>query len=375
MPRPDLLVMAKPAGPRCNLRCDYCYYRDKDSLFPDGAQRMSEELLRLYIGERLAASPGPVTHFEWHGGEPTLMGLDFFASVVRIQRTLRPPGRKITNGLQTNGLLIDEEWADFLSRQGFTVGLSLDGPAGLHDPFRAAADGGGSHAQAVRAFRLLSSRQVVCNVLCVIHAANALEPDSVYGFFRDLGARYVQFLPLVPSHGSAGAVQAASVESIGSFLCRVFDLWIREGVGRIVVQSFDEALRPIFGAPHSLCIHRETCGDVVVLEHDGSLYVCDHFVDKDHCLGILGERSMAEVGADPRLTEFGNAKRDSLPCACRQCDVLPSCNGGCPKDRTAEGLNVLCPAYKQFFLHVRPDLCRLSAHMKAGKSLQSFCRA
>jgi uncharacterized protein len=372
----DCLVMAKPAGPRCNLRCGYCYYLAKESLFPAGPQRMTAELMERYIRGRLEASPGPVTHFEWHGGEPTLMGVDFFAEVVRVQRALRPPGRKITNGLQTNGVLIDEAWADFLSRHGFTVGLSLDGPAGVHDLFRTSADGEGTHARAVQAFRRLSRRGVPCNVLCVLHAGNAGEPDLVYGFFNDLGVRYLQFLPLVWPSGKAGAEKAASADAIGSFLCRVFDLWISNDVGRIVVQSFDEALRPLFGVPHSLCIHRETCGDVAVLEHDGSFYACDHFVDKDHCLGTLGDRSLADLAADPRLLAFGDAKRESLPPACRsECDVLQFCNGGCPKDRTIDGLNALCAGYKAFFRHVQPDLSRLVAHMKAGKALRSFHRA
>jgi uncharacterized protein len=214
---------------------------------------------------------------------------------------------------------------------------------------------------------------VFCNLLCVLHEGNAAFPERVYSFFKTAGAKYLQFLPLVPRPGQAGAASAAaSPESIGEFLCRVFDAWIREDVGRIVVQAFDEALRPIYGAPHALCIYRETCGDVAVLERDGSFFACDHFVDAEHLIGNLRERSLSELSSDPRLLAFGQAKRDTLPRACLECEVLASCNGGCPKDRDDDGLNRLCAAYKRFFIHSRPQLTRLAAHMKSGKSLRSF---
>jgi uncharacterized protein len=204
------------------------------------------------------------------------------------------------------------------------------------------------------------------------------EPDRVYDFFRGLGATYVQFLPLVAPFEGGVSAQTAQPEAIGDFLCRVFDRWLREDVGRIVIQTFDEALRPIYGIPHALCVHRETCGDVAVLEHDGELYMCDHFVDADHLVGNLRERPLSDLVADPRLARFGSDKRDTLPRICRECDVLSACNGGCPKDRSAvapdgePGLNYLCSAYKRFFRHSRPGLKRLAAHMKSGRSLRSF---
>ncbi len=371
-PPSDFLVMAKPAGPACNMRCGYCYYLRKAALFSPGPWRMSEDLLRSYIVQRLQASPGPTTHFEWHGGEPTLLGLDFFRTIVRIQKGACPPGRAITNGIQTNGLLLDESWARFLGQEGFSVGLSMDGPEDLHDAFRISVEGRATHLRVANSFRLLKQRGVMCNVLCVLHARNAAEPDRMYDFFRGMGVTWLQFLPL------GGESAAASAEAIGDFLCRVFDRWMREDVGRMVIQAFDEALRPIYGIAHALCVHRETCGDVAVLEHDGSLYACDHFVDAEHMLGNIRERALPDMMADPRLRRFGQAKRDSLPRACRECEVLPSCNGGCPKDRTKitpdgePGLNSLCPAYKRFFLHSRPGLALLAAHMKEGRSLRSF---
>jgi uncharacterized protein len=378
-PASECLVMAKPAGPGCNMRCGYCYYIGKGALFAGGPWRMAEDLLERYIAQRLEASPGPTTHFEWHGGEPTLLGVEYFRLVARLQREHCPPGRTVTNGIQTNGLLLDEAWARFLGQEGFSVGLSLDGPADLHDALRRTAGGGATHTRVTAAFHLLKRHGVFCNALCVLHAGNVREPDRVYDFFRGLGATHLQFLPLVaPGEGGVSA-QTAQPEAIGDFLCRVFDRWLREDVGRIVIQTFDEALRPIYGIAHALCVHRETCGDVAVLEHDGGLYMCDHFVDADHLVGNLRQRPLADLVADPRLARFGADKRDRLPRTCRECDVLAACNGGCPKDRSAAltpdgepGLNYLCPAYKRFFRHSRPGLGRLAAHMKSGRSLRSF---
>ena len=375
----ECLVMAKPIGPGCNLRCGYCYYLRAAGLFPQGPWRMAEDILERYITQRLESSPGPVTHFEWHGGEPTLLGLDYFRTIVSLQKAHRPPWRKVTNGIQTNGFLLDEKWAAFLKEESFSVGLSMDGPADLHDMFRKTAAGGPTHAQATAAFELLRRREVFCNVLCVLHSGNTVEPDRVYDFFRHLRVKYLQFLPLViPADGGGVKAPTAAPEAIGTFLCKVFDKWLREDAGRIVIQTFDEALRPIYGMPHALCIHRETCGNVAVLEHDGGLYMCDHFVDADHLIANLRERTLPEVLGDPRLREFGDAKRDTLPRVCRRCDVLSACNGGCPKDRIMSapdgkpGLSYLCPAYRMFFRHSRPELFRLAQHIKLGRPLRAF---
>jgi len=287
------------------------------------------------------------------------------------------PGQEVSNGLQTNGCLLNGAWAGFLAREGFSVGLSMDGPAALHDAFRRSADGGATHARVERAFALLKERGVFVNLLCVLNARNAKDPDGVYDYFRGLGATHVQFLPFVA--GRAGSAKAeAEPEAIGEFLCRVFDRWIREDVGRMVIQNIDEALRPIYGLPHALCVHRETCGEVAVLERDGGFYACDHFVDAEHLIGNLRERSLADLASEPRLIEFGNAKRDTLPRACRECGVLSSCNGGCPKDRGAAppgepgGTSRLCRAYTMFFEHSKPGLVRLAAHMRSGSPLREF---
>ncbi len=378
----DGLVMAKPTGPLCNLRCAYCYYLGKESLFPaDRPRRMADDLLEQYISQRLQTSPGPAIHFEWHGGEPTILGLDYFRRIVELQRKHVGPGHTVTNGLQTNGVLLTEQWADFLADERFSVGLSLDGPRGLHDIFRRDAVGGPTHTDVLRAFHLLSQRRVHCDVLCVVHAKNVQAPTLVYRFFRELGVKHLQFLPLVELQRdtpSGVSSRTAPPEALGEFLCIVFDAWIERDLGRIVVQFFDEALRPAMGLPHALCIFRETCGDVAVLEHDGSFYACDHFVDASHRIGSLRERPLCELMAAPEMLEFGERKRDALPNYCRQCDVLEWCNGGCPKDRFARspaeepGLSYLCPAYRRFFRHCRPVMDQLAVHLRAGLALRSF---
>ena len=374
--------MTKPAGARCNLRCTYCYYVGKNE--PPGGEAartetMDATLLERYIAERLASSPGPVTHFEWHGGEPTLLGIEYFRTIVRLQKRLRPAGRMVSNGIQTNGLLINEAWADFLASEGFSVGLSLDGPADIHDRFRRSIEGRPTHARVVKAFALLKARKVFCNILCVLSSANVDEPDRVYDFFKAIGVTYLQFLPLVVRKGPNSVSDAtAEAEAIGKFLCRVFDRWVVADVGRLVIQTFDEALRPVHGVEHALCVHRETCGDVAVLERDGSFYACDHFVDAAHRVGSLRERSLAELASDPLIRAFGEAKKASLPRLCRECLYRSLCNGGCPKDRFLkapdgeDGLNYLCAAYRALFAHAVPALTRLSAHIRSGRSLREF---
>jgi uncharacterized protein len=375
----EFLVMAKPAGPWCNLRCSYCYYVGKEALPGKVSERMSEEILERYISERLHASAGGDVHFEWHGGEPTILGLDYFERIASLQRKHRPGGRGITNGIQTNGLLIDDPWSDFFARDKWSVGLSLDGPADIHDKYRRTADGRPTHERALRSFDKLMRRGVFVNVLCVLHEANAARPEEIYKYFRGLGVRFLQFLPLVtPASGQRAHPVAATPEAIGEFLCRVFDAWITDGVGRIVIQTFDEALRPIYGLPHALCIHSETCGRVPVLERDGSMYACDHFVDAEHLIGNLMDRNIGSLINDPRMIAFGRRKLDLLPRSCRMCVLLAFCNGGCPKDRIIPDpedgfpINYLCPAYKRFFAHAKPVLESLAAHMKAGRMLREY---
>ena len=377
--------MAKPTGRKCNLRCSYCYYVDKeeaDFASPVAARppgRLSDSLLERFVAQSLAASRGPVTHFEWHGGEPTLLGLDWFKGLVRLQKRLCPPGHRITNGLQTNGLLITEAWAGFLHDEAFSVGLSLDGPEECHDAYRRSPEGAPSHARVLRAFERLRRAGVFTNVLCVVHKANVGKAEGVYGFFRAIGVTRLQFLPLVTGRRKGEVHElAADREELGDFLWRIFELWMAEDVGRLIIQTFDEALRPIHGVPHALCIHRPSCGDVAVLETDGGFYACDHYVDQAHRLGSINESHISELFADPRMRAFGEAKGGSLPGYCRSCEVLASCNGGCPKDRISpapDGSGLVawfCPSWKAFFARARPGLEALSAHMKTGRPLRDF---
>ena len=379
---PDYLVLAKPAGPRCNLRCAYCYYLPKATLFPAAVPwRMDETMLESFVRQRLELSPGPVTHFEWHGGEPTLMGLDFFRLAVEFQRRHAPPGREVTNGLQTNGITLDQAWIDFLARERFSVGLSLDGPPEHHDPYRRDPRGLATHQLVVHTLGQLRRARIHCDVLCVLHDKNTRDPGILMRFFRELEVRSLQFLPLVerdPTSPRGVGPRTADPEVLGEFLCRAFDDWIAQDLGFLTVQLFEEALRPHLGLPHALCVFRKTCGEVLVLEHNGDVFACDQFVDETRRLGNLGQTPLRDIITAPTLARFGLDKFEALPERCHECDVLQFCHGGCPKDRFRPtpdgqpGLSYLCPAYGRFFRHARPTLQRLAFHLSAGLPLGQF---
>ncbi len=377
----EFQVFAKPAGAACNLECRYCYYLGTADLYPRQAfPRMPDEVLETYIARHIEAAPGPVVNFSWHGGEPTVLGLDYFRRIVDLQRRHLPAGRRVTNGMQTNGILIDEAWVRFLASEGFRVGLSLDGPAGLHDVYRVTRGQEPTHARVVHAFDLLQRYRVPHDVLCVVHDRNVREPLSVYRFFRRIGARSLSFLPLVERRpGEPGGVSERSVpaEAYGEFLCAIFDEWVRRDAARLTVQIFEEASRPALGLEHSLCIFRETCGDVPVVEHTGDVYACDHFVDVDHRIGNVRDTPLSALIDSPAQRAFGEAKRDSLPRACRTCDVLLMCHGGCPKDRFIrsadgeDGLNYLCVGFKRFFTHSLPWVVRLATERRRVPGLDA----
>jgi uncharacterized protein len=367
----DFQVFAKPVGAACNLDCHYCYYLKKEGLYPKSEPlHMPGDVLEEYIVQHIEVSPGPVTNFSWHGGEPTLLGLEYFRRIVTLQRKHQPPHRRITNGLQTNGTLLNEDWCRFLAAEGFTVGLSLDGPQEMHDRFRVTKGQKPTHKQAMRGYRLLREHRIPCNILCVVQAENVQHPTQVYRFFRELKAQNVEFLPLVePQRDEEGGVSRRTVpaEALGSFLCTVFDEWVSRDIERVNVQIFDEAARTAFGQEHALCIFRKTCGDVPVIERNGDFFSCDHFVDTEHRLGNIRETPLADLLESPAQRAFGEAKWDTLPRYCRACEVLEMCHGGCPKDRILHapdgeaGLNFLCAGYKRFFTHCRPFVRELSA--------------
>jgi uncharacterized protein len=370
----EFQIFAKPAGAACNLDCQYCYYRNKNSLYPDaGSCRMTEALLEEYIVQHFEAAPGPEVHFSWHGGEPTTLGMSFFQKAVNLQLKHRPVGWRVRNGIQTNGILLDEEWCRFLAKESFSVGLSIDGPAELHDAYRVTHGGKPTHAQTMRAYHLLRKMNIPTDILCVVHNLNARSPLTAYRFFRDIGCRYLGFLPVVeqsPETATGVSTQTVSAEDYGTFLCKIFDEWIEHDVGRMMIQSFEEAARPALGLDHSLCVFRETCGQIPVLKHNGDFYPCDHFVDREHRLGNIHDTALNKLLDGEELKRFGEAKRDALPRYCRECEVLDMCNGGCPKYRfirTPEGdpgLNYLCSGLKRFFLHCREPLADLVSRQR-----------
>ncbi len=373
----DFQIFVKPAGALCNLDCQYCYYRDKRELYPASAvPRMSDDLLERYILQHIESAQGPDVAFSWHGGEPTTLGVPFFRKAVELQRKHKPAGWRIRNGIQTNGVLLDPEWARFLAAESFRVGLSLDGPAELHDPYRFDRAGQPSHRQAMRGYELLRNYGVATDIICVVHSLNVRQPLTVYRFFREIGCAYLGFLPVVERDPAGGVTRhTPSAEDYGAFLCKIFDEWIARDFGRMMVQIFDEASRPAFGMEHSLCVFRETCGQIPVIEHNGDFFPCDHYVDRDHRLGSILETPLAELLDSPAQRAFGDAKRDALPRYCRQCEALAMCNGGCPKYRFIEtpdgepGLNYLCAGLKRFFVHSREPLARIAAGQAPARSV------
>ncbi len=374
----EFQVFAKPIGSACNLHCHYCYYREKGHLCQTGeAHRMSEDLLEEYLVQHIEACSTATIRFSWHGGEPTLLGLDYFRTIVNLQRRHQPPGRLIVNGMQTNGTLLDEDWCRFLKAEGFSVGLSLDGPKEMHDCYRVARNQEPTHEQVMRAYALLLQYRIPRDILCVVHAQNVSYPDQVYRFFREIGAQYIGFLPLVERlSGIDGGVSARSAPAgaFGAFLCAIFDEWQRRDIGRVKIQIFEEMAETALGMGQALCIFQKTCGNIPVVEHNGDFFSCDHFVDDRHRLGNIQESPLVDLLESPAQRAFGEEKLKSLPRCCRACEVLALCNGGCPKDRfinTPEGeggLNYLCAGYKRFFTHARPFVAELSA-LWQGQSL------
>jgi uncharacterized protein len=362
-------VFIKPIGALCNLDCSYCYYLKKECLYPEGETfQMTDETLEDYIVQHIDASPDEVIRFSWHGGEPTVLGLDYFRRIVELQRKHQPPDRSIVNGIQTNGTLLDDDWCSFLAQEGFAVGLSMDGPPEMHDLHRVNKDGKPTHWLTMRGYKLLRKHGVYTDILCVVNAENALFPLQVYRFFKQINAQYITFLPLVEPDDRGGVTHdSVPAEAWGEFLCTVFDEWIDGDIGRVKVQIFEEAARTAFNQEHSLCIFRPTCGDIPVVEHNGDFYSCDHFVEDEHRLGNIRETPLVELLESPAQRAFGRAKLETLPRYCLECGVRAMCNGGCPRNRFIltpdgeTGLNYLCAGYKRFFSHCRPFVSEVAA--------------
>jgi uncharacterized protein len=377
---PSFHVLAKPAGAICNLDCAYCFFLSKEELYPGSSFRMSDDLLIEYVRQLLQSHRTPEVTVAWQGGEPTLMGLDFFRRAMNLVEELRRPEQAIAHTIQTNCTLVDDDWASFLAEHDFLVGVSVDGPREMHDAYRVDKGGKPTFDRVMRGLDRLRAHGVRWNALTTVHRANEQHPLEVYRFLRDeLGAEHVQFIPIVerPTEmgvpvGDTVTERSVSPAGYGKFLIDVFEEWVRHDVGRLFVQMFDSTLASFVGVPGSLCVHSETCGTALALEHNGDLYSCDHFVDPEHLLGNIGSRHMLELVASPQQQAFGDAKRDSLPAYCRACDVRFACHGGCPKDRFTTtpdgepGLHYLCPSYQLFFRHVDRPMRVMTAAVRSG---------
>jgi uncharacterized protein len=367
----EFQIFAKPVGAACNLRCNYCYYLDKLDLHRGNRSSvMSDDLLERYIIQHIEASTEETISFSWHGGEPLMAGKETFRKIIAWQKKFKPEKRTIINGIQTNGTLIDKEWASFLSAENFAIGLSMDGPGNLHNMNRKTKDNKPTLHQALRGFEILRENGILCEILCVVHADNVRYPLVVYNFIRQLGVKYITFLPLIEKQpGTVSGVSRASVPSsdFGSFLSIIFDEWIEKDIGCIKIQIFEEAIRPAFNQAHTLCIFKEKCGGVPVVERNGDFYSCDHFVDKDHKIGNINDGNIADFIDSEKQIAFGEAKLKSLPRYCRECTVRSMCNGECPKNRFISapdgeaGLNYLCSGYKTFFNHCRPFVAAIGS--------------
>ena len=393
-------LLAKPTGAICNLDCTYCFFLSKEMLYPGSRFRMADDLLEAYLRQLIDAHvAAPEVTVAWQGGEPTLMGVEFFRRSLEHQRTHARPGQRVVNTIQTNGTLIDDEWARFFRENDFLVGVSIDGPRDLHDAYRVDKGGKPTFDRVMAGLAHLRRHGVEWNALTTVHAANAAHGRAVYRFLRDdCGASFVQFIPIVErttadtlevanagrgraagrslyvQDGSAVTQRSVTAEQYGVFLIDVFEDWVRHDVGRVFVQMFDVALANWHGEPPSLCVHSRTCGNALALEHTGDVYSCDHFVEPNHLLGNINDKSLLTLVNLPQQRRFGQDKHDSLPRYCRECDVRFACHGGCPKDRFLDtsdgepGLNYLCAGFQAFFRHIDWSMRHMSAQLRQGRA-------
>jgi uncharacterized protein len=369
-------VMVKPVGSHCNLRCRYCYYLKTDRSEHDLQKaKMTNELLGQFIRQHISASPGPEVSFVWHGGEPTLAGLDFYRDAVRFQQKHLPEGWICWNNLQTNGLLLDDQWCAFLAEAGFDVGLSIDGTEKTHDYYRLDNNANGTWKQAIETVRRLQKHGIQPDLLCTVNASTEKNPLDVYQALQQLNTGWIQFIPVV-SHDQNGVVDSDSVsgEGFGDFLLAVFDQWSTHDLGSQDVQIFAEMSRILTGGAAGLCWMAPTCGRALIVEVDGGVYCCDHYVNDDHRLGNLLSDELGELANSTRQLRFGNTKQDSLAAECLACPWLRFCNGGCPKDRFIPSvfgkpdLNYLCAGLKRFFAYAEPIAVKILQLSQQGFS-------
>lgn len=401
-------VMAKPAGSACNLDCTYCFYLSKQTLAGGpGGGHMNDDVLERFVRDYIAGVTADQVVFSWQGGEPTLLGLGFFDKVVALQRRYARHGQRVENDLQTNGTLLDEDWARFLKEHGFLVGLSIDGPRDLHDRYRISKRAEPTFERVLDAARLLRRHDIPFNTLTCVHRFNASRPLDVYRFLRrEVGATRLQFIPIVePRDFETSAPQARNPAALpvmgapeshpdhpnsvitpwsvdpaeyGRFLCKVWDEWLARDLGRVLVSFCETLVAQHMGLPAQTCVSAEYCGKNVALEHDGSVYACDHYVYPQHRLGNITAEPLGDLVFSPRQVRFGYAKSESLPAYCRRCEFLTDCWGECPKNRLLctpdgePGLNYLCEGLKRFFRHATPAADRVAKRLRDTASGMPF---
>lgn len=393
-------AMAKPSGSECNLNCTYCFYLEKHALYPHQQHpRMSDEALETYVKNYIAAvEPQAEVAFTWQGGEPTLAGLDFYRQAVKLQAKYGA-GRRISNSFQTNGVLLDDAWCLFLKEHHFLVGLSLDGPEDIHNEFRMTKGGRPTHKLVMRALALLQAHHVDYNVLACVNHRSAQEAARVYDFLCNAGVQFIQFIPVIERQAGAAEAQTGLMlhgpgqddttsdvtawsvrpKEYGAFLTTVFDRWLQRDVGKVFVMNIEWAFANFVGAPGAVCHHQPTCGRSVVVEHNGDVYACDHYVYPEYLLGNVHQQTFAQMIDAPAQEQFGRDKFARLPQQCRQCEVLKACWGGCPKHRfvAAEGgeINYLCEGFRHYFRHLPPYLKAMSELMASGRPASDIMQA
>lgn len=381
-------VIIKPSGSQCNLACEYCFYMKKSRLYPNSHFRMSDETLEVFIRDYLDSQPEGEVNFIWQGGEPTLMGLSFFEKAVELQKKYLIPGQVIQNALQTNGLLLNEDWGKFLGDHHFLAGISLDGPQQYHDSYRRTRSGEGTYSQALAGLDILTKYNVETNILACVSVANIHDPLGVYGHFRDvLDMRFLQFIPIVERANASGNQKGEKLTSrsitgreFGNFLITIFDEWIQKDVGEVFIQLFEACLGIYLGLPATVCVFSETCGACLALEHTGDLFSCDHYVQADALLGNIISYPLNNLVSSRAQKTFGENKKTFLPKKCLRCEVRFICNGDCPKNRILSAvkgdypISHLCDGYYAFFKHVDTPMKLMMSLYRSGKNIEEIRR-
>ncbi len=383
---PSFHLLAKPTGASCNLGCRYCFFLEKDKMYPGSKFRMDDVLLENYIRQLIESHHVPEVTVAWQGGEPMLMGLEFFERSIELERKYARRGMRVQNTIQTNGTLIDDEWASFFKRNRFLVGLSIDGPRELHDSYRVDKAGRPTFDKVMNGLSHLREHDVEWNALTTINRINGDHPVEVYRFLRDeCGAKFIQFIPIVERecvngvpHGDVVTDRSVGPRQFGDFMIGVFDEWVRNDVASVYVQMFDVSLANWYGEPSGLCVLSPTCGTALAMEHNGDVFSCDHFVEPGYLLGNIQEQHLSKIASSDQQFRFGSNKRDLLPRYCLDCEVRFACHGGCPKDRFTftpdgqSGLNYLCEGYRSFFKHIDGPMrmmCQLLIENKAPSEI------